>query len=163
MQKLDEELGIHDILVQEYLTGTEYSIGMIGNVDDGFHFFPIRKQSINSLVEIDFSKILEMKLAPILGYESKWEPTSPYWSSVQYRRASLELAVQEKLKQDCIKLFKRFGLRDYARFDWRSDAKGEIKLLECNPNPGWYCALTLGVGMVNSPTWEKLRAFRIRM
>ncbi len=29
------------------------------------------------------------------------------------------------------------GCRDYARFDYRADAKGEIKLLEVNPNPGW--------------------------
>ncbi len=27
--------------------------------------------------------------------------------------------------------------RDYARFDFRADAEGEIKLLEVNPNPGW--------------------------
>jgi D-alanine-D-alanine ligase len=27
--------------------------------------------------------------------------------------------------------------RDYARFDFRTDADGEIKLLEANPNPGW--------------------------
>jgi D-alanine-D-alanine ligase len=34
-------------------------------------------------------------------------------------------------------LFERLGCRDYARFDFRSDARGEIKLLEVNPNPGW--------------------------
>ena len=27
--------------------------------------------------------------------------------------------------------------RDYARFDFRADAEGEIRLLEANPNPGW--------------------------
>ena len=34
-------------------------------------------------------------------------------------------------------LFERLGCRDYARFDFRADAAGEIKLLEVNPNPGW--------------------------
>ena len=34
-------------------------------------------------------------------------------------------------------LFERLGCRDYARFDFRADAQGEIKLLEVNPNPGW--------------------------
>ena len=34
-------------------------------------------------------------------------------------------------------MFERLGCRDYARFDFRADAKGEIKLLEVNPNPGW--------------------------
>jgi D-alanine-D-alanine ligase len=35
------------------------------------------------------------------------------------------------------RLFERLGCRDYARFDFRADAKGTIKLLEANPNPGW--------------------------
>ena len=35
------------------------------------------------------------------------------------------------------RLFERLGCRDYARFDFRAAAKGEIKLLEVNPNPGW--------------------------
>jgi len=34
-------------------------------------------------------------------------------------------------------LFERLRCRDYARFDFRADADGEIKLLEVNPNPGW--------------------------
>ena len=34
-------------------------------------------------------------------------------------------------------LFERLDCRDYARFDFRADANGEIKLLEANPNPGW--------------------------
>ncbi|MCB0333019.1 MAG: hypothetical protein KDD55_05935, partial [Bdellovibrionales bacterium] len=27
--------------------------------------------------------------------------------------------------------------RDYARFDFRCNSSGEMKLLEVNPNPGW--------------------------
>jgi D-alanine-D-alanine ligase len=34
-------------------------------------------------------------------------------------------------------LFERLECRDYARFDWRLDARGNPKLLEANPNPGW--------------------------
>ncbi len=34
-------------------------------------------------------------------------------------------------------LFERLGCRDYARFDFRADDQGEVKLLEVNPNPGW--------------------------
>jgi D-alanine-D-alanine ligase len=36
-----------------------------------------------------------------------------------------------------MKLFERLECRDYSRFDWRLDAKGQPKLLEVNPNPGW--------------------------
>ena len=32
-------------------------------------------------------------------------------------------------------LFRRLGLRDYGRFDFRIAAYGEPKLMEINPNP----------------------------
>jgi D-alanine-D-alanine ligase len=35
------------------------------------------------------------------------------------------------------RLFERLECRDYARFDFRADSAGQIKLLEVNPNPGW--------------------------
>jgi hypothetical protein len=31
----------------------------------------------------------------------------------------------------------RLGSRDYARFDFRANSNGEIKLLEANPNLDW--------------------------
>ena len=116
------------ILVQEYLTGSEYSVGLVGNPDQGLRALPI--------LEVDFSR-LDKDLPPILGYESKWEPDSPYWTQIRYREATLPDAVQQRLIDNSAKLFERLNCRDYARFDFRADAKGEIKLLEVNPNPGW--------------------------
>ena len=34
-------------------------------------------------------------------------------------------------------LFKRLGLRDYGRFDFRADAQGQPRLMEVNNNPAW--------------------------
>ncbi len=45
--------------------------------------------------------------------------------------------ILQQLVENSARLFERLGCRDYARFDYRADAKGEIKLLEVNPNPGW--------------------------
>ena len=45
--------------------------------------------------------------------------------------------MQQQLVEHSARLFERLGCRDYARFDFRADARGEIKLLEVNPNPGW--------------------------
>jgi D-alanine-D-alanine ligase len=45
--------------------------------------------------------------------------------------------MQQQLIDHSSRLFERLACRDYARFDFRADAKGEIKLLEVNPNPGW--------------------------
>jgi D-alanine-D-alanine ligase len=85
---------------------------------------------------VDFSR-LDPKLPKILGYESKWEPGSPYWTQIKYHEASLPDHIQSQLIESSARLFERLGCRDYARFDFRADAKGEVKLLEVNPNPGW--------------------------
>ena len=116
------------VLVQEFLTGAEYSVQLIGNPDQGLRALPI--------LEVDYSK-LDEKLPKILGYESKWEPDSPYWTQIKYREATLADQKQQQLIDHSSRLFERLGCRDYARFDFRADAKGEIKLLEVNPNPGW--------------------------
>jgi D-alanine-D-alanine ligase len=128
LDRLRVEFPKRSVLVQEYLTGAEYSVGMIGNPDQGLRALPI--------LEVDFSR-LDPSLPKILGYESKWEPDSPYWTQIRYQEASLSEIAQQQLVEHSARLFERLGCRDYARFDFRADAKGEVKLLEVNPNPGW--------------------------
>ncbi len=128
LDKLKSDFPRRPILVQEYLTGAEYSVSLIGNPDQGLRALPI--------LEVDYSK-LDPSLPRILGYESKWEPDSPYWTQISYREATLPEMVQSQLVEHSARLFERLGCRDYARFDFRADSKGEIKLLEVNPNPGW--------------------------
>jgi len=128
LDKLRVDFPRQPVLVQEYLTGAEYSLGLVGNPDQGLRALPI--------LEVDYSK-LESDLPKILGYESKWEPESPYWKQIRYQEAQLSELIQQQLVEHSARLFERLGCRDYARFDFRADSKGEIKLLEVNPNPGW--------------------------
>ena len=116
------------ILIQEFLTGPEYSIGIIGNPGQGYRVLPP--------LEVDYSG-LDPELPRLLAYESKWVPDSPYWSQISYREARLDEESRRKIVDYSNLLFERLGCRDYARFDFRADAEGEIKLLEVNPNPGW--------------------------
>ena len=120
--------GQRSILVQEFLTGPEYSIGIVGN--------PGLSVKVLCPLEVDYSS-LESKLPPILGYESKWHPDSPYWKQVSYKKAVLSDDKQRQLIDYSSMLFERLGCCDYARFDFRADEQGTIKLLEVNPNPGW--------------------------
>lgn len=129
LDRLRTEFPKRPVLVQEYLTGAEYSVGLVGNPDQGLRALPI--------LEVDFSK-LDADLPRILGYESKWDPKSPYWTQIRYLEAlKLSELQQQQMVEHSTRLFERLGCRDYARFDFRADAKGEIKLLEVNPNPGW--------------------------
>lgn len=115
------------VLIQEFLNGQEYSVGVIGNYSD-FQILPI--------LEVDYSHLPE-GLPHLLPYESKWLPDSAYWKNIRYKPAQLSEEEYRALTDYSIQLFERMGCRDYARFDYRKDAKGKIKLLEVNPNPGW--------------------------
>jgi D-alanine-D-alanine ligase len=128
LERLRSEFPRRPVLVQEFLTGAEYSVSLIGNPDQNLRALPI--------LEVDYSR-LDGGLPKILGYESKWEPDSPYWTQIKYHEAALPDHIQSQMVEHSARLFERLGCKDYARFDFRADAKGEVKLLEVNPNPGW--------------------------
>ncbi len=125
---LRQELPGRPVLIQEFLSGAEYSVGIIGN--DGVDLMPL------PVLEVDYEG-LDPSLPRILGYESKWHPDSPYWTDIRYREADMDETARRNLVDWSMTLFQRLGCRDYARFDFRADANGDIKLLEVNPNPGW--------------------------
>ncbi len=115
------------VLIEQYLTGADISVGIIGNPSGKFEFLPI--------IEEDYSDLPE-GLPRICGYEAKWDPESPY-ACIRSVPANLDSATEQFLHASCQKLFERLGCRDYARFDWRLDSNGTPRLLEVNPNPGW--------------------------
>ncbi len=115
------------VLVEQFLTGKDLTVGIIGNQTDNFIILPI--------IEEDYSN-LPSDLPKICGYEAKWLPDSPYWN-IKSIPANLSHDVIEIIEHCSLKLFERLECQDYARFDWRLDDKGNPKLLEVNPNPGW--------------------------
>ncbi len=126
--RLKENLPGRPLLIEEFLSGKEYTVGVIGNPGLSYKILPP--------LEVDYSD-LPIGLPHILGYESKWVPDSPYWNRITYKRAQLDDETQSKLFDHVNALFERCGCRDYARLDFRADEHGVIKLLEVNPNPGW--------------------------
>ncbi|MBI4184993.1 MAG: methyltransferase domain-containing protein [Proteobacteria bacterium] len=126
--RLRETLPGRPVLVQEFLSGSEYSVCLIGNPSVGLRAL--------SILEVDYSG-LDPELPRILGYESKWLPESPYWTQIKYKETALPSEQRRQLIESSTLLFERLACRDYARFDWRTDSEGTIKLLEVNPNPGW--------------------------
>ena len=128
LTELRETLPGRGVLIQEFLSGGEYSVGIVGNPGMGMRTLPV--------LEVDYGG-LDPALPRILGYESKWIPDSPYWNQIRYHEARLDDEARQKMYDHSSTLFERLGCRDYARFDFRADAEGVIKLLEVNPNPGW--------------------------
>ena len=116
------------VLIEQFLTGKDISVGIIGNPPDAYQVLPI--------IEEDYSAIPE-GMPRICGYEAKWDASSIYFTGIKSVVADLPPATAGFLTASCLKLFERLGCRDYARFDWRLDDNGTPRLLEVNPNPGW--------------------------
>ncbi|UCG79487.1 MAG: methyltransferase domain-containing protein [Nitrospirota bacterium] len=115
------------ILVEQFLTGKDMTLGIIGNPPGSYKVLPI--------IEEDYS-MLPADLPKICGYEAKWLPASPYWQ-VRSVQADLPEDTKHFMIASCLRLFERLECRDYARFDWRMDRNNTPRLLEVNPNPGW--------------------------
>jgi len=115
------------IIVEQYLSGKDISVGIIGN--------PTEHYQVLTIIEEDYSA-LPPEYPQICGYEAKWLPDSPYWQ-IKSIPANLPEDTEQFLVASCIKLFERLECKDYARFDWRLDSNQTPRLLEVNPNPGW--------------------------
>lgn len=115
------------ILIEEFLTGKDLSIGIIGNPPENYTVLPI--------IQEDYSQ-LDEGLPRLCGYEAKWLPESPYWN-IKSVPADLPKQIEEQIVECSLKLINRLECRDYTRLDWRLDSAGNPKLLEVNPNPGW--------------------------
>ena len=115
-------------LIQDFLTGAEYTLGLVGNPETGLTVLPI--------LEVDYSG-LDPDLPPILSYGSKVDPDSPYWQALTFKRAELDTATEAAMVSRATWLFQRLGFRDYARIDFRAGSDGVPRLLDANFNPTW--------------------------
>lgn len=126
--KLNEMLISYNqpILGEKYIDGREFTTGILGNFLPGEHpqFLPV--------LEVDFSKFPK-GLGNVLGQQAKtiFDTAEHY---VCPARISEEL--KSKLEILTIKATQVLNVKDWCRFDWRMDSKGDIYFLEANPLPG---------------------------
>ena len=116
------------ILVEEFLSGKEITVGIIGNPPENYYILP--------LIEEDYSE-LPSELPKICGYEAKWIEDSPYFNKLKSVKADISEEISQSIIAWSLKLSERLNCNDYCRFDWRMDIDEVPKLLEINPNPGW--------------------------
>jgi D-alanine-D-alanine ligase len=138
------------LLIQEFLEGRDVNCAIIGNPPDKYQVLPITEEDYSALPP---------GWPRICGFESKWDPESPYWN-IKTVPTTLD-AEKQKMIADCsARLFHRLGVRDYARFDWRLDQDGNPRLLEANPNCGWcddgHMAKTAALAGISYPQMLKM-------
>jgi D-alanine-D-alanine ligase len=111
--------------------------------------------------EIDFSEM--PKGAPkICSYEAKWFEDHPlYQKTPPVCPAPVDDELRQKLQDLAVEAFRTMGCRDYARVDFRMDAKGRIFILEVNPNPdislnAGYARALKAAGIEYAAFWETM-------
>jgi len=118
-----------EAVVQEFLTGRELTVSVIGNPETGLQILPP--------AEIDYSG-LDPDLPPIFTYGAKFDPESRYYDQLTHHKSELDADTLDWLKKTCKLLFERLRCRDYARIDFRAGKDGRFRLLDPNPNPTWH-------------------------
>jgi len=124
------------ILVEEFIEGRELHISILGN--DPPRVLPA--------IEFDFSELPDDH-PKLISYEMKWSPLDESYHQV-HTVCPAELSKKElrKIEEAVVPAYTVTGCRDYARIDMRVNRKGEVFILEVNPNPD----LTEGVSFMES-------------
>lgn len=116
------------VLVEEFIDGREFYIGVLGNSDP----------KALPAIEMDFSKFPKDK-PKIASWEAKWgddgEGSGEEFAGTEsIFPEDLDDDLRERMAKVAISAFQALRLRDYARIDLRVTDGGEIYVIEANPN-----------------------------
>jgi D-alanine-D-alanine ligase len=112
-------------LIEEYIEGREIYAAILGN----------ENPEVLPMVELDLSK-LPKGTPKIAGKEVKWETeTEAYKVTKSAPAEDLDEATTKRLSETALSAYQALKLRDYGRIDMRLSKKGEVFVIEANPNP----------------------------
>jgi len=113
-------------LIEEYIEGREIYAAILGSYEYA-RALP--------LVELDLSK-LPRGMPKIASLDVKHlRDTEAYKLTRSAIAEDLDEATADKLTEIAVRAFRAVKLRDYGRIDMRLSSKGEIYVIEANPNP----------------------------
>jgi D-alanine-D-alanine ligase len=112
-------------LIEEYIEGREIYAAILGN----------ENPEALPMVELDLSKLPE-GTPRIAGKEVKWETeTEAYKVTKSAPVEDLDEEMVKKLSDTAVAAYQALKLRDYGRIDMRLTEKGDVYVIEANPNP----------------------------
>jgi D-alanine-D-alanine ligase len=117
---------IHDkvkdsALVEEYIEGREFYVGVLGN----------REPLALPPIEMDFSGLPE-GLPHVAGTKAKWKKNSVEYKGTKSILADIPDELRAKLQKVAIDAYRALRVRDYGRVDLRLTETGEIYVIEVN-------------------------------
>jgi len=113
-------------LIEEYIEGREIYAAILGSYESA--------QAL-PLVELDLSKLPE-GTPKIASYDVKFEKeTQAHKLTKSHLAEDLDEKLIAKLQETGLAAYKAVKLRDYGRIDMRLTPKGDVYVIEANPNP----------------------------
>jgi D-alanine-D-alanine ligase len=113
-------------LIEEYIDGREIYAAILGSYENA--------QAL-PLVELDLSKLPE-GTPKIASYDVKFEKeTQAHKLTKSHLVSDLDEEMVGKLQETGLAAYQAVKLRDYGRVDMRLTPKGEVYVIEANPNP----------------------------
>ncbi len=110
-------------LVEEYIEGREFYVGVLGN-GEPTAFPPI---------EMDFSGLPEGK-PRVLDSKAKWARGSAEYQGTRAILADVSDELRAKLQKVALNAYRALRVRDYGRIDLRLTDTGEVYVIEVNAN-----------------------------
>ncbi len=112
-------------LIEEYIEGREMYAAVLGN----------ESPEVLPMIELDLSRLPE-GTPKIAGKEVKWDKDTEHYRVTKSAPAEgLDEDTVQRLSQTAMAVYQALKLRDYGRIDMRLTPKGEIYVIEANPNP----------------------------
>jgi D-alanine-D-alanine ligase len=127
-EMMERVLAIHrkvndSALVEEYIEGREFHVGVLGN-QDRVAFPPI---------ELDFSGLPD-GVPHVLDYNAKWKKSSAEFQGARSVLAELADDVKARLQKAALGACRALLVRDYARVDLRLSQTQEVYVIDVNAN-----------------------------
>lgn len=112
-------------LIEEYIEGREMYAAVLGN----------ESPEVLPMIELDLSRLPE-GTPKIAGKEVKWEKDTEHYRVTKSAPAEdLDEDTAKRLSDTALAVYQALKLRDYGRIDMRLTPKGEVYVIEANPNP----------------------------
>jgi D-alanine-D-alanine ligase len=113
-------------IIEEYIEGREIYAAILGNYESA---------QVLPLVELDFSK-LPKGTPKIASYDVKFEKDADAYKLTKSAVAEdLDEETVTRLTETALAAHRAVKLRDYGRIDMRLSPKGDVYVIEANPNP----------------------------
>ncbi|MBI4549623.1 MAG: D-alanine--D-alanine ligase, partial [Candidatus Omnitrophica bacterium] len=121
MKWLRSEYGDIPVLIERYIPGREFAVGVLGNEPPG----------VLGVMEIRFRDPGHKDFVYSLEVKRDWQRLCEYVVP-----AEEGTRLGQELKSAALAAFQSLGCRDVARIDFRVNDAGEVYFLEANPLPG---------------------------